>query len=251
MDDFDIEYVAEPTLEEPVLIEGLPGVGHVGKLVVEQLVEELDSQLVCELFSTHLPPQVTVEDGITSLASIELHAIETEAGDLLVVTGDHQAQDSVGHYGLTNAILDIAEEFGVTQMYALGGVPTGELIEEYDVIGATTTEEQHEPLEEAGVEFRGDEPAGGIVGVSGLLLGLGKRRDLSAACLMGETSGYLVDPKSAKAVLEILQELIGFEVDFGSLEDRADEMEDVVRKIQEMEQSAAPAPTDEDLRYIG
>ncbi len=68
---------------------------------------------------------------------------------------------------------------------------------------------------------------------------------------MGETSGYLVDPKSAQAVLEILQDVIGFEVDYSSLEDRADEMEEVVRKIQEMEQQNSPSPADEDLRYIG
>ena len=67
---------------------------------------------------------------------------------------------------------------------------------------------------------------------------------------MGETSGYLVDPKSAQAVLEVLQDVLGFEVDFGSLEERADEMEDVVRKIQEMVQGT-PTPSDEDLRYIG
>jgi hypothetical protein len=66
---------------------------------------------------------------------------------------------------------------------------------------------------------------------------------------MGETSGYLVDPKSAQAVLEVLETVLEFEVDFASLEDRAEEMEEVVRKIQEMEQS--PAAPDEDLRYIG
>jgi proteasome assembly chaperone (PAC2) family protein len=47
----------------------------------------------------------------------------------------------------------------------------------------------------------------------------------------------------------VLQDILGFEVDFGSLEERADEMEEVVRKIQEMEQGA-PA-SEEDLRYIG
>jgi proteasome assembly chaperone (PAC2) family protein len=67
---------------------------------------------------------------------------------------------------------------------------------------------------------------------------------------MGETSGYLVDPKSAQAVLTVLEDLVGFEVDFGSLEERAEEMEEVVRKIQEMENSA-PAASEEDLRYIG
>jgi uncharacterized protein (TIGR00162 family) len=250
MDEFEIETVAEPSVSEPVLVEGLPGVGHVGKLAAEHLVEELDGELVRRVYSTHFPPQVSVEDGLTQLASAELHAVETEARDLLVLTGDHQAQDTVGHYGLTDTLLDLVTDLGADRIFALGGVPTGELIEEYDVIGATTGEDQKDELEEVGVEFRGDEPAGGIVGVSGLLLGLGERRDVPAACLMGETSGYLVDPKSAQAVLEILQDVLGFEVDFGSLEDRADEMEEVVRKIQEMEQGT-PTPSDEDLHYIG
>jgi len=51
-------------------------------------------------------------------------------------------------------------------------------------------------------------------------------------------------------VLEILQELLAFEIDYEALEDRADEMEDVARKIQEMEQGS-PNASDEDLRYIG
>jgi uncharacterized protein (TIGR00162 family) len=251
MDEYEIEWLAEPDLQDPVLIEGLPGVGHVGKLAAEHVLEELDSEVVARVYSTHFPPQVSVEDGRTELAHAEFTAVETESGpDVLVLTGNHQAQDTTGHYGLTDSFLDVAEEVGVERLFALGGVPTGELIEEYDVLGAATTDEQIEALEEAGVEFREDEPAGGIVGVSGLLLGLGERRGFDAACLMGETSGYLVDPKSAQAVLEVLQEVIGFEVDFGSLEDRADEMEEVVRKIQEMEQSA-PSPSDEDLRYIG
>jgi uncharacterized protein (TIGR00162 family) len=250
MDDFDIEHVSEADLEDPVFIEGLPGVGHVGKLAAEHLVEELESDLLRRVHSTHFPPQVSVDDGLTQLASAEIHAVYAEDTEMLVLTGDHQAQDTQGHYGLTDTLLDIVEEFDAAPVFALGGVPTGELIEEYDVIGAATTEVQRDELTEYGVEFRDNEPAGGIVGISGLLLGLGERRDIPAACIMGETSGYLVDPKSAQAVLEVLEEAIGFEVDFDSLESRADEMEDVVRKIQEMEQGSA-APSEEDLRYIG
>jgi uncharacterized protein (TIGR00162 family) len=252
MDEFEIEELADPELADPVLVEGLPGVGHVGKLAAEHLLEELDSELVRRVYSTHFPPQVSVEDGRTQLACIEFHAVTPEDGqDMLVLTGDHQAQDNEGHYGLTDTILDVGATFGIQEVYALGGVPTGELIEEYDVLGACTTDDLGDRLTDAGVEFREDEPAGGIVGVSGLLLGLGGRRDLPAACLMGETSGYLVDPKSARAVLEILQTVVGFDVDYDSLEERADEMEEVVRKIQQMEEQNAPSPADEDLRYIG
>jgi uncharacterized protein (TIGR00162 family) len=249
MDEFDIETVADPDLEKPVLIEGLPGVGHVGKLAAEHLLEEFDAELVRRVYSEHFPPQVTVEDGRTSLACAEVHAIRDADRDLLVLTGDHQAGDGPGHYRLTDIFLDIAAEFGVDRIFALGGVPTGELVDEPDVIGAATTDAFIEELATIGVEFRENEPAGGIVGVSGLLLGLGERRSFETACLMGETSGYLVDPKSARAVLEVLQGAIEFDVGYDALEERATEMEEVIKRIRQMEQGA-PA-SEEDLRYIG
>jgi uncharacterized protein (TIGR00162 family) len=249
MDEFDTEKPADPDLEAPVLIEGLPGVGHVGKLAAEHLLEEFDGELVRRIHSEHFPPQVTVEEGRTKLAAAEVYAIRDADRDLLVLTGDHQAGDGPGHYRLTDTFLDVADEFDVERIFALGGVPTGELVDEPDVVGAATTDGFVDDLEEVGVEFRENEPAGGIVGVSGLLLGLGERRGYEAACLMGETSGYLVDPKSARAVLEVLQQAVDFEVGYDALEDRAEEMEEVVKRIRQMEQSAAPS--EEDLRYIG
>jgi len=253
MDAIETTVLAEPTLSDPVLIEGLPGVGHVGKLAAEHLLEELDSELVARVYADEFPPQVTVDDeGVTSLTCASFHAVFTdgEGPDLLVLTGDHQAASNAGHYRLTTAFLDVADSFGVEAAYALGGVPTGELVEEYTVLGAVTDGALKGPLEDADVEFRSDEPAGGIVGVSGLILGLGERRGIDATCLMGETSGYLVDPKSAQAVLEVLETVLDFDVDFGSLEERAEEMEEVVGKIQEMQAQQQGIP-DEELRYIG
>jgi uncharacterized protein (TIGR00162 family) len=249
MDEFDIERPADPDLEDPILVEGLPGVGHVGKLAAEHLLEEFDSELVRRVYSEHFPPQVTVEEGRTTLACVEVYAIRDAGHDMLVLTGDHQAGDGPGHYRLADTFLDVAGSFETDRIFALGGVPTGELVDEPDVIGAATTDDFIDELEAVGVEFREDEPAGGIVGISGLLLGLGERRGYEATCLMGETSGYLVDPKSARAVLEVLQDIAGFDIGYDSLEERAEEMEEVVKRIRQMEQGAASS--DEDLRYIG
>jgi uncharacterized protein (TIGR00162 family) len=252
MDSIEVETVAEADLQEPVLIEGLPGVGHVGKLAAEHLIEEFNSKLITRVYAEEFPPQVSVdESGVTELAHASFYAVEADASDLLVLTGDHQAQSHAGHYQLTDTFLDIASSAGADSIYALGGVPTGELVEEPDVLGAVTGEAQTEGLIDAGVEFRDGEPAGGIVGVSGLLLGLGGRQGYSAACLMGETSGYLVDPTSAQVVLEVLESVLGFEVEYESLEERAEEMKEVVEKLQQMQGQQQGLPADDDLRYIG
>mgnify|MGYP000277156066 CR=1 FL=1 len=252
MQGIETDAVADAELSDPVLVEGLPGVGQVGKLAAEHLLEEhADATLVRRVHAEHFPPQVLVdEDGTTRLAAATVHAVETDGRDLLVLTGDHQAGDGPGHYRLAGTFLDIAAEFGVTDVYALGGVPTGELVEEYAVLGAVSAPELRDPLEAADVEFRSEEPAGGIVGTSGLLLGLGGRRGFDCRCLMGETSGYLVDPRSARAVLETLEDLLEFELGYDSLDDRAEEMEEVMEKLHEMEGGAGVQP-DDDLRYIG
>nr|QNO49495.1 hypothetical protein FBKNMHLG_00014 [Methanosarcinales archaeon ANME-2c ERB4] len=65
---------------------------------------------------------------------------------------------------------------------------------------------------------------------------------------MGVTSGYLVDPKSSQAVLRVLSQALGIEVDTQALDEHAAEMGKVVAKLQEMQESMNMG--DEDLQYI-
>ena len=103
MDEVEVETVADVELEDPVLLEGLPGVGHVGKLAAEHVIEEFDSTLAYRIHSEHLPPQVGIDDdGIADLARLELHVVRADR-DLLVLVGDHQAQDPVGQYQIGRA----------------------------------------------------------------------------------------------------------------------------------------------------
>jgi uncharacterized protein (TIGR00162 family) len=243
----------KPRLKDPILVEGLPGVGHVGKLVAEHMIAELGAKKIMEIFSPHFPPQVIVEDdGTVRLVSNELYAYKTKGKhDLLILVGDHQSTSNEGHYELCGVFLDIVEEFNVKRVYALGGYGVGQLVETDTVLGAANSIELVRELKEFGVEFRANEPGGGIVGASGLMLGLGRLRGIDAACLMGVTSGYLVDPKSAQAVLKVLCKILEIDVDMAALEERAAEMEKIVAKLREMEEGKTPVSSDEDLRYIG
>jgi proteasome assembly chaperone (PAC2) family protein len=77
---------------------------------------------------------------------------------------------------------------------------------------------------------------GSITGMNGLIIGIAKLRGLEGTCLLGETSGYLVDAKASKAILESLLSLIGIKVDMSKLEKRA---KDTEMLIQTIEQQAA------------
>ena len=248
--------IKEVTLKDPILVEGLPGVGHVGKLVADHMVEELDAEKIMEIYSPHFPPQVMVkEDGTIRQVRNEIYAYHGREGepDLLIIVGDYQSATNEGHYELCGIFLDLAESYHVKRIYALGGYGIGQFVDKPTVMGAATSIELVTEMKEKGVVFHENEPGGGIIGVSGLLLGLGALRGMDAVCLMGVTSGYLVDPKAATEVLRILCRILGIEVDVHALEERATEMEKIIGKLQEMERAQAPyeAGGDEDLRYIG
>lgn len=243
-------------LNDPILLVGLPGVGHVGKLVVDHLIEKLEAEKVFEIYSPHFPPQVMVnEESTVKLVNNEIYICKADERDLVLLGGDHQSTTTDGHYELAGIYLKLADELGVSKLYTLGGYPTGKLEHTDEVMGAANDAELVEELKEYGVTFKPNEPGGGIVGASGLLLGLSKFTDMKAACLMGLTSGYLVDPKSAQSLLAILSKLLNIEVDVSELEERAKDMEKVVANLVEAKQQQAGVLRDttveEDLRYIG
>ncbi len=136
-----VEY-SEKQLENPVMIVGLPGIGLIGKLVAEHLIDELKAEKIMEIFSPCLPPQVNVNaDGTTKLVSNEIYAWKGDGKtpDLLLIVGDYQSVTNEGHYELAGIYLDIAERFKSKRIYTLGGYGTGKIIDVPHVLYATNT----------------------------------------------------------------------------------------------------------------
>ena len=250
-----IKMIEEVELTEPIFIEALPGIGHVGKLVAEHIIYELEAKKFAELYSPSFPPQVFVnEDGTIEPMKNEFYALNGENGqDYIILVGNTQGLSPEGQYEVCGMILDFVQKYGVKQMYTLGGLGTGQPIEKSKVFGAATTLELAEMLKENDVTLRSAD--GGIIGASGLLLGMGMLRDMNGACLMGETPGYFIDAEASKAVLKVLLDILGMEVDIAKLEERAEETRKMISKAQQMEREMSErmhlAPGEEDLRYIG
>ena len=51
MDAIETRWLREETGTAEILIEGLPGIGHVGKLVAEHMIQEFHAVKIAELFS--------------------------------------------------------------------------------------------------------------------------------------------------------------------------------------------------------
>src|SRR5207247_8357457 len=241
MDNMVMRYLDNPKRDDPTCIEGLPGIGNVGKRAAEHLKDELKAVKFAEIFSKYFPPQVLVqEDGQVKLVNNEMHYVKRGAGkDLVLITGDYQGLTPEGQYELSDFILRELKKLGVRRVFTLGGYGMGRIVTKPRVLGAATGSDLVKEMEKYGVVFSRGEPGAGIVGASGLLLGLGRLYDMNAICLMCETSGYFVDPKSAQAVLDVLTKYLGLEISFNALENKAKPIDQITPNMKDIE--AAPA----------
>ena len=245
----EVVKIKEVKLNNAILLEGLPGVGNVGKLAAMHLIEELKAKKCTEIYSSNFPPQVLIDnDGIVNLVNNELYYHKGKDKDLLFLVGEYQGMDSAGQYEMCNQLISLVKKIGVTRIYTLGGYGLGKLVPDPRVLGAATSDKIVKLFKSADVEFVEGEPGAGIVGASGLLLGLGKLQGIEGGCLMGETSGYMVDPKSASAVLKSLQKLLNIKIDLTELEKRAKQVDSLTNQLRENE-----TETDDkiDVNYIG
>ncbi len=252
----EITILEEIELENPIFIEALPGLGHVGKLAADHMIDELEATKFAEIYSPTFPPQVIIkEEGIIQNMINELYYLRDVGEDnldLIILVGNTQALSPEGQYLICKDILEFVKGYGIDRIYTLGGMAIPQPVENPKVYGAATNEAYIELLKEADIEIRSND--GGIVGASGLFLGLGVRQGIHGTCLMGETPGYFIDAESAEAILKKLSLLLNFEINVDKLDERAEETRQMIAKAQQMEQdliNRANAGNADDLRYIG
>ena len=234
--------IEAPDPEDTVLVCGLPGSGYVGKLAADHLVSSFRSKKVAEYSSPAFPPQVSVkEDGTVDPPRGELSLLAGKKGKAFYVfTAAAQPTTAEGEYELSDAVVKFAKKCGVKKVYTLAAYITGSFSNSPKVYGAGTSRGMLDSLTENGATLMKD---GGISGMNGILIGMAALRGLEGACLLGETSGYVVDAGASKAVLELLSKVIGFPIDTSKLKEKAEETQKVISQLQAMaEQSREAAP---------
>ena len=246
--------ISVPKAVDPVLVCGLPGSGYVGKLAADHLVSAFRLKKVAEYSSDTFPPQVNVaEDGTAEPLKGELFFAPTRKGrSIFVFTADAQPTSSLGEYELSDAVVKFAKRCGVKRVYALAAYITGSFSASPKVYGAATSKEMLAMISEKGATLMKD---GGISGMNGLLIGIAALRGLEGACLLGETSGYVVDAGASKSVLEVLSKIVDIPIDTSKLKEKAEETQKVISQLQAMSEQAretTPQPRREPRPgYIG
>lgn len=219
-------------LDSPVLVEGLPGAGLVGKIAADHLVEEFDMTYYGALHCEGLP-KVAVYRGEQSDVRPPVRLYADEDRDLVVLQSDvpvspTQASDFADcvtgwlddNDALPLYLSGLSEEKdGVPEMY---GVATGSADDVLDAEGIV-------PPRENGL----------VSGPTGALLHRAGEVGIDALGLIVQTEPKFPDPESARVLLEHgIGPIADIEVETDALLERADEIQEARKQLAERLQEA-------------
>lgn len=223
-----------PKLNKPVFIEGLPGIGNVGKVAVDFIKEELKAKKLYDVFSYTFPHSVFVnEKNLVELPTIEVYYVKRKKQDLLLLIGDVQPIDEVSSYEFCDAMLDMIESFGGEEIITLGGIGLQNVPKKPTVYCTANNKKIIEKYKK-GIKLNDKlyGVVGPIVGVSGLMLGLASKRKIDAIALLAETFGHpmYLGIQGAREIIKILNKKLKLKVNLKKLDKEIMEIESEMMK---------------------
>ncbi len=255
-----------PQLDHPILIEGLPGIGNVGKIAADFLVEEFGATKLYSFFSYKFPHSVFVgENNLIDMPKIEMYYRKfngtngSKKRDLLFLVGDIQPLDEEGCYSFCEEILKIAKQFQCKEIITTGGIGLQQVPDKPKVYCTANDAQLFKEYsnKEMLVEKEIFGVVGPIVGVSGVLLGLGKKRGIKGVALLAETFGHpmYLGIKGAKEILRVLENKLHYGLDLKRMNKEILEVErELMKKTQEWSAEMARAGAKskkKEFSYIG
>ena len=253
-----IKFLKKPKLKDAVLFTGLPGIGLVGKIVVDYLLTEFKAEKIAEISSDSFPPSVHTKKGIIEIIKDEVNFLHHNNQDFLFISGpmqpslDLRAGTMQEHYEFSSKIVEEIKDIGVKEICTLAGINVGEkrMLAQPRVIVAATDQKILDSWLKLGAVC--DKPEGLISGAAGLVLGMAADYGIQGACLMGETNARLIygDHGAAKKLLEIIAKKYNFEIDMRGMEKEAKKIEQAFKELSKQFREEQDDQPKEGLSYV-
>jgi len=243
------EKVSKKVKKHGVVIVGLPGIGLVGKIVVDYLIKQLKAKKFAVFYSPAFPPQVIMKkSGKVRMLSYRFYHANVSSKEFIFLVGDIQPFESEWQYYVCKGLLEYLLKFKPKEIITIGGYGTNQFIQKPRVLGAANAQVEIEEYKKLGVIF--GEARGSIIGAAGLFVAMGRFYGIPAICLMGETHGAYVDANAAKAVLEVIAKKFKMKIDYSELEKKVQLTERAMREIEEELKKMQQPKEKENLSYF-
>jgi proteasome assembly chaperone (PAC2) family protein len=198
--------IGEGLPEHSAILEAVPGVGNVGKLVVDALVEKHPSRTIGWILHPDFPPHATLsKEGLLAPPRLDINSVILPNGKTIItIGGDLQPMTANGQFEVANSILELAKKYNTPQLLVLAGLASGAEDRNIHVICADSKIKKS--LERNDIVVSNKQPTSGMIGIAGLLISLSPLHDVPAIGLIAETIGASADVLAADRLASWIEE---------------------------------------------
>ena len=229
--------------EGALVVSCFPGVSHVSSIVAHYLIERLELKFIGGVVDARLPPVALIHEG-KPMPPVRMYAgkpvCDMEQCDSVVVLVSEAPIPPKMCLPLAEALLNYSHEKGFQAGVLIDSFShqqeSGHEVMDSDetdetLLGIGATDWAIEQLKELEIPLL---EAGMIAGMSGVLLGEGRRRKLNMMCIMAEATGGIPDARAAARVIEKLNNLLPtIELDTEPLLEEAVRIETQIKAMME------------------
>ena len=195
------------------ILEAVPGIGNVGKIVIDGLVKKHPSRTLGWIIHPDFPPHANLdEEGLIRPPRLELKSILIPNGETLVgITGLMQPMTAAGQFEVSESILELASKSSAPRLLVLAGLASGPEDRSIHVICANARFRSE--LEASDIIVSREQPNSGMIGIAGMVLSLSSLKGVNAAGIIAETVGTSCDVMAADRMAKWIEQAFDIPLD--------------------------------------
>lgn len=236
----------EMELDDPYFVEGMPGIGLVGKIGIDHIIEKLDMDLYATVDTEGLPRVSLFEQDSRDITS-PVRIFGSAEHDLLALRADiliSPVYASEFIDVLTDWLIDqnatpiltsgLPSDADTPQVYGIATGAGAAILDDHDIPAPENT--------------------GFVSGPTGALLHQANEKDIDAVGLIVDSDPQFPDPDAARILVdEAIEPITGIDVPTESLTEKAAEIreqkEELAQLIREAEEHEASQALPEDMYH--
>jgi len=225
-----VDITEKPKLNNPILLEGLTGIGCVANIAALHLIMDLNAKRFAQIVSSSFQDfAVTTQGGSVRSPMNELYYVKREDGnrDLIIWYGNTQALSIPGQYELCGKVLKLVQELGCNYVISIGGFKKDEAQPVPGIYSTATDLDTMKTVLDLGTKVM----VGNVFGIAGISIGLAKLYDMKGFSLLVDTPSMDPDVNAARYALLMLSKFLDLKVNLNNIEQTGNEIKYLLELI--------------------
>lgn len=234
-----MEVILNKKIKNPIIIEAFPGIGLIGSITTEYLVNHLNCEEVGQIILDDIVPIVAIHSE-KLIKPVSLYY--NQKNNILII---HSISPVKGiEWKISEAVFEIIKKTQPKQIISLDGVGSQKK-DSSEVYFYSNNKKLESKLEKIGMKSLKESI---IMGVTATVMSKIKKDFVG---IFAETHLNLPDSRAAASIIEVLDKYLNLKVDYKPLIKKAEMFEDKIKDIMSKSKDLSSLQENKQVNYFG